>query len=284
MLRALLTVILVLLAASRLPADYLEEQQKESRDRAAYWAERGFHFNPDTMNAYMMNQKVEDIERAKFWAANGYTFNPDTMNAYMMNQKVEDIERAKFWAAKGYSFDPNIMNAYMMNQKVEDIERAKFWAAKGYRFDPNIMNAYMMNQKVEDIERAKYWAAKGYNFDPNIMNSYMMDMEAAKSAPATPPQVPSVDIPVAHPVVAHYAPPRALPVAVSSAEAPAVMNLEPTSPVIPPALPVVQDASSDATGGSPPPTNFTAGLLQPIAKPVDEPKAHAPTAKANTAQ
>jgi len=118
-----------MLGAVHLSADYLEDQQKEARDRAAYWEARGYKFDPTYMAAFMMDQKVKDIERSKFWAAKGYKFDPAYMADFMMDQKVKDIDRARFWAAKGYKFDPTYMADFMMDQKVKDIERAKFWAA-----------------------------------------------------------------------------------------------------------------------------------------------------------
>jgi len=43
-----------------------------------------------------MDRKVRDIERARYWAQHGFHFDPDYMSAYPMDQKVKDIERAKF--------------------------------------------------------------------------------------------------------------------------------------------------------------------------------------------
>ena len=66
------------------------------------------------MSAYAMDQKVKDIERAAFWNQRGYAFNPDYMSAYAMDQKVTDIERAQFWATRGINFNPDYMSAYAM--------------------------------------------------------------------------------------------------------------------------------------------------------------------------
>jgi hypothetical protein len=63
-----------------------------------------------------MDQKAKDIDRARFWKQHGYDFNPDNMTAYAMDQKVKDIERARYWKASGLHFDPNVMTAYAMDQ------------------------------------------------------------------------------------------------------------------------------------------------------------------------
>ena len=248
-----------MLGALHLSADYLEDQQKEARDRAAYWEARG------------------------------YKFDPTYMAAFMMDQKVKDIERSKFWAAKGYKFDPAYMADFMMDQKVKDIDRARFWAAKGYKFDPTYMADFMMDQKVKDIERAKFWAARGYHFDPTYMADFMMDAEAAKTSPSYPPQSSESNIPVARPEVSKHSPPRAIPVFVTTAtqgnaDTPAVINLTPSTSTIPPALPVAQEVPPEVAPSAPPTPNYTAGMIQPLAKPVDDTKAHASTAKVTAGQ
>jgi hypothetical protein len=145
-----------------------------------------------------------------------------------------------------------------------------------------------MDQKVHDIERARYWAARGYDFDPDIMTAYTMDMEASQTAPTRKPQITaSPDIPVVRPVVASYPPPRALPavptVTQPSSDAPAVLTLEPTAPDLHPPPPVAQDANP-VSSTTPQAASFTAGMLQPLAKPADDPKAHASTAKVTAGQ
>jgi curved DNA-binding protein CbpA len=71
------------------------------------------------MSTYAMDQKAKDIERAQFWKQHGYDFNPDDMTAYAMDQKVKDVERAKYWKARGLHFDPNDMTAYAMDQEAK---------------------------------------------------------------------------------------------------------------------------------------------------------------------
>lgn len=127
---------------------------------------------------YMEIQKKKDVQRAQYWKQKGYTFDPNYTTSFMMDQKVKDIERAKYWKSQGYDFDANYTTSFMMDQKVKDIERAKYWKAQGYTFDSSYMTGFMMDQKVKDIQRAAYWKAKGLNFNPNYMTDFMMDMEA----------------------------------------------------------------------------------------------------------
>ena len=106
-------------------------------------------------NNYYNDYKTKNIERAKYWSNKGYDFNPNTMSAYMMDLKVKDIERAKYWSNKGYDFNPNTMSAYMMDLKVKDIERSKYWLKRGYNFDPNTTSSYMMDMKAKEFEKIK---------------------------------------------------------------------------------------------------------------------------------
>lgn len=160
---------------------YMQQQKARDIERASFWKQQGYTFDPTYMTAYSMDQKVQDIQRARYWQQRGYAFNPDFMTAYSMDQKVKDIERAKFWKVQGYEFNPDFMTAYSMDQKVKDIERANFWKERGYSFNPDYMTAYSMDQKVKDIERAKFWKERGFNFDPNYMSAYSMDRAAATS-------------------------------------------------------------------------------------------------------
>ena len=130
---------------------------------------------------WQIQQKQKARERAAYWAERGYSFNPDDITARSMDQMVKDIERAKQWKERGYDFDPNYMTGWSMDEKVKDIERAKYWKERGYDFDPNYMTARSMDQKVKDIERAKYWKKKGYNFNPNYMTAWAMDKAVAQS-------------------------------------------------------------------------------------------------------
>ena len=94
------------------------QQKQKARERAAYWAERGYSFNPDDITAWSMGQKVKDIERAKYWKERGYDFDPTYMTAWSMDEKVKDIERAKYWKKKRYNFNPNYMTAWAMDKAV----------------------------------------------------------------------------------------------------------------------------------------------------------------------
>jgi hypothetical protein len=117
-MRVLLFALLGLLViAFPLRADYAEEQRAQNKARAAYWASKGYNFNPEVMSSFTMDQKVKDIERAQFWKKQGYTFDPDIMSCFTMDQKVKDIERAKFWKQRGYNFDPDVMSSFTMDQE-----------------------------------------------------------------------------------------------------------------------------------------------------------------------
>ena len=37
---------------------------------------------------YLMDQKVKDFERARYWKERGYDFNPNFTSAYMMDIEV----------------------------------------------------------------------------------------------------------------------------------------------------------------------------------------------------
>lgn len=65
------------------------------------------------------------VEKAKYWRQRGYIFDPNVMTAFEMEWKVKDIEMARYWRLQGYSFDPNVMNAGEMRDEAESIERAK---------------------------------------------------------------------------------------------------------------------------------------------------------------
>lgn len=108
-------ITLALVSFSLQAQDWMEKQKTKDRERAAYWAERGYRFDASYMTAWSMDQKVKDTERAKYWKAQGYTFDANHMTAWSMDQKVKDIERAKYWNAKGYTFDANYMTAWSMD-------------------------------------------------------------------------------------------------------------------------------------------------------------------------
>ena len=127
---------------------------------------------------YMEIQKKKDVQRALYWKQKGYNFDPSYTTSFMMDQKVKDIERARYWKSQGYDFDANYTTSFMMDQKVKDIQRANYWKNKGYNFNSDYMTSFMMDQKVKDIQRAAYWKAKGLDFNPDYMTDFMMDMEA----------------------------------------------------------------------------------------------------------
>lgn len=101
------------------PNSWKARDQQRREDRAGFWNEKGYTFNPQYMSAYAMDQKVRDIERARFWNERGYTFNPEYVSAFAMDRKVRDIERAKYWAARGFNFNPEYMSAYAMDREAE---------------------------------------------------------------------------------------------------------------------------------------------------------------------
>ncbi|MBL5885546.1 hypothetical protein [Lelliottia aquatilis] len=127
---------------------------------------------------FMEIQKRKDVQRALYWKQKGYNFDPNYTTSYMMDQKVKDIERARYWKSQGYDFDPNYTTGFMMDQKVKDIQRARYWKTKGYNFNSDYMTGFMMDQKVKDIQRAAYWKTKGLDFNPDYMTNFMMDIEA----------------------------------------------------------------------------------------------------------
>ena len=111
---------LVLIANTVHAGDWAAQQEERDRERAAYWAARGYNFDAEHMTAWSMDQKVKDIERAKYWKQKGYDFDPDHMTAWSMDQRVKDIERAKYWKKRGYSFNPDHMTAWSMDQAVKN--------------------------------------------------------------------------------------------------------------------------------------------------------------------
>lgn len=135
---------------------------------------------PQRALSFAEQQKLRDTERAQFWKQQGYDFNPVYMTAFSMDQKVRDIERSRFWKDKGFDFNPEYMTAFSMDQKVKDIERARYWKTRGFDFNADYMTAFSMDQKVRDIERAQYWKERGLQFDPNYMTAFSMDMEARR--------------------------------------------------------------------------------------------------------
>ena len=82
-------IVLACLSVATYAQDYQAQQKIKDRERAAYWAQRGYTFDHRYMTAYSMDQKVKDIVRAKYWKEKGYSFNADYMTAYSMDQKVK---------------------------------------------------------------------------------------------------------------------------------------------------------------------------------------------------
>ena len=76
------------LISTAVAGDWLVQQKQHDRERAEYWAERGYKFNSEYMTAWSMDQKVKDIERAKYWKERGHDFGPNYMTAWAMDQAV----------------------------------------------------------------------------------------------------------------------------------------------------------------------------------------------------
>ncbi len=120
-----LLIALVFIATSLHAQDWHAQQKAKDRERAAYWAERGYRFDATYTSAWSMDQKVKDIERAKHWKTQGYSFDTTYMSAWSMDQKVKDIERAKYWREHGYTFDPAYMTAWSMDSAVRQAQTPK---------------------------------------------------------------------------------------------------------------------------------------------------------------
>lgn len=145
---AFAALMLLAIHSSALGGDILAEMKQRDRERAAYWAQQGYRFDPTYMSAILMDMKVADIKRAAYWKEQGYTFDPNYMSAILMDMKVADIKRAAYWKEQGYTFDPNYMSAILMDMKVADIKRAAYWKERGYTFDPAYTSASMMDWQV----------------------------------------------------------------------------------------------------------------------------------------
>ncbi len=118
-----------------------------------------------------------DIQRAEYWRNLGYSFDPSLMTAGQMDRQVRDIQRAQYWKSQGYNFDPSLMTAGQMDRQVRDIQRAEYWESQGYSFNPSLMTAGQMDRQVRDIQRARHWKSQGYSFDPSLMTAGQMDRE-----------------------------------------------------------------------------------------------------------
>jgi len=100
----------VLVLYERGSADWQTEQQQLNNSRAAYWAQQGYRFDPQSTSAWEMDQKVRDIQRAAYWAA-----WRQAVADHRRDQKVRDIQRAAYWAQQGYHFDPQSTPAWEMD-------------------------------------------------------------------------------------------------------------------------------------------------------------------------
>ena len=75
----------------------------------------------------MKLQNKKNAERAEYWKQFGYNFDPISMTAYMMDQKVIAIKRSELWKQYGCSFDPEYMTAEMMDKKGTSIKRSEYY-------------------------------------------------------------------------------------------------------------------------------------------------------------
>jgi hypothetical protein len=125
----------VLVLYERGSADWQTEQQQLNNSRAAYWAQQGYRFDPQSTSAWEMDQKVRDIQRAAYWAA-----WRQAVADHRRDQKVRDIQRAAYWAAWRQA-----VADHRRDQKVRDIQRAAYWAQQGYHFDPQSTPAWEMD-------------------------------------------------------------------------------------------------------------------------------------------
>jgi len=146
---AFLLAVAILPLFSCVASDWAEHDRIQNEQRAAYWREKGYDFNPEYMTAWAMDAKAGDIERSRQWKTQGYNFDPSYMTAWAMDAKVKDIERSSYWKAQGYDFNPDYMTAWAMDAKVKDIERSKYWKSRGYTFDPAHTTAWAMDAAVE---------------------------------------------------------------------------------------------------------------------------------------
>jgi hypothetical protein len=128
--------------------------------------------NPQDSGSDSMGARPENIERAKYWKERGYNFNPNFLTASMMDREAADMERAKYWKERGFNFDPKRMTALKMDEVAEK--------RKGNGHKPNKLSASNTDRKAENIERAKYWKEIGLDFDPNRMTASEMDEKAEK--------------------------------------------------------------------------------------------------------
>jgi protein required for attachment to host cells len=178
---------------------------------------------PVATQAVASPQGMSDVERAMYWKQRGYDFDPNQMGAAQMDRLAHNIERARYWKATGFSFDPYVISADQMDQRVKAIKRAEFWRQHGYEFDPEVMNADVMDDvakeqgvaleivlapssdvpaktisledvqsgfskesldapgasgerdQAKDTQRAEFWRNYGYEFDPEHMSAAEMD-------------------------------------------------------------------------------------------------------------
>src|SRR6266496_5206405 len=111
------------LPSYRDPASKSAEPSWELQRSAGWKEDNLFDFQRPNFetSARANSQNLKNSERAVFWKNEGYDFNPEFMSAYAMDRKAKDIQRAAYWKENGYKFNAEFMTAYAMDQKVKDI-------------------------------------------------------------------------------------------------------------------------------------------------------------------
>ncbi|MEM9826510.1 MAG: hypothetical protein AAF958_07965 [Planctomycetota bacterium] len=106
---------------------------REARNRAEYWAARGFQFDPTVETPDSMDRKVAAVKRAKFWKeTHNIQFDPRVLQAGTMDRQGSAILRAKYWKKWGIDFDPRLITAEQMDRAALQLQgvREKIAAAK----------------------------------------------------------------------------------------------------------------------------------------------------------
>lgn len=117
----LVTIILTISQSAGHAQDSQTIRNQHNRERAAYWAQSGYNFDPDHMTASMMDRKVRDFKQADFWkkkravAQNQEHKAPVAAAIGGRNRIQHDLDPMRSWtvrprAAGGYrienDFDP----------------------------------------------------------------------------------------------------------------------------------------------------------------------------------
>ncbi|MEL7265981.1 MAG: hypothetical protein AAFP69_14365 [Planctomycetota bacterium] len=100
---------------SLMAEDPAERFIRENENRAAYWAARGFEFDPLTTSADSMDRQVENQRRSAYWAERGFIFDPRSMSAFAMDRRAEARLRAIYWRQWGIQFDGEQLDAATMD-------------------------------------------------------------------------------------------------------------------------------------------------------------------------